>query len=87
MSSINTETLLTQTQSLLTLSQSPDFFNNSEYYTTIVDCLIDHNHLYYIENNPLLSDSEYDHLFNLLKEFESLHPEHIRDDSPTQRLI
>ena len=49
--------------------------------------LNDHNHLYYIDNNPLISDHDYDTLFNTLKEFESLHPELIRDDSPTQKLI
>lgn len=86
MAAINIETLLIQTQSILTQSQSTDFFDHAEYYTNIVDCLIDHNHLYHIENNPIITDAEYDHIFNILKEFESLHPEHIRDDSPTQRL-
>lgn len=86
MSSINTELLLSQTQSTLTQSQNSTFFENSDHYSAIVDCIIDHNHLYYIENNPIITDSDYDHLFNILKEFESLHPEHIRDDSPTQRL-
>lgn len=76
-----------QTQSLLWLIQNSDFFTQKENYDILIMILNDHNHLYYIDNNPLISDHDYDTLFNTLKEFESLHPELIRDDSPTQKLI
>lgn len=56
-------------------------------YTELIDCLVDHNHLYYIESNPIISDKEYDDLFAYLKKIEELHPEIISSNSPTQWLI
>lgn len=45
-----------------------------------------HNYLYYVEENPSLSDIEYDELFRELQKLESEHPELITPDSPTQRI-
>lgn len=45
-----------------------------------------HNYLYYVKSNPEISDSEYDALMKELKRLESLHPELITPDSPTQRV-
>lgn len=45
-----------------------------------------HNYLYYIESNPEISDAEYDALMEELKHLESLHPDLISSDSPTQRV-
>ena len=84
---INVQILWIQTQALLTTHQNWDFFASKNNYTDLVDCLIDHNHLYYVQNNPIISDKEYDMLFQLLKEFESLNPQYICDYSPTQKLI
>lgn len=41
---------------------------------------------YYVLDNPLVSDYEYDKLFTELKELENAHPELITPDSPTQRV-
>lgn len=41
---------------------------------------------YYVLDNPLVSDYEYDKLFNELKELEINNPELITPDSPTQRI-
>ena len=41
---------------------------------------------YYVLDNPLVSDFEYDRLFSELKELETAHPELITSDSPTQRV-
>lgn len=41
---------------------------------------------YYVLDNPLISDFEYDKLFNELKELEEQNPEFITLDSPTQRV-
>ena len=41
---------------------------------------------YYVLDNPLISDFEYDKLFSELKEIEDAHPELITPDSPTQRV-
>lgn len=41
---------------------------------------------YYVLDNPLISDFEYDKLFTELKELEVQNPEFITPDSPTQRV-
>lgn len=43
-----------------------------------------HNHAYYVLNEPTISDSEWDALFHELRELEEAHPEFITPDSPTQ---
>jgi len=53
---------------------------------TLRNVLRFHEHRYYVLDNPLISDSEYDTLFNQLKKVEALHPELITPDSPTQRV-
>ena len=45
-----------------------------------------HEYRYYILNDPLISDSEYDQLYKALEKLEAAHPELIRPDSPTQRV-
>lgn len=45
-----------------------------------------HNHLYYILDDPAISDAEYDALFRRLVELEEAHPELRTADSPTQRV-
>ncbi len=45
-----------------------------------------HDHKYYVENAPEISDAEYDALFRELGELETAHPELITPDSPTQRV-
>lgn len=45
-----------------------------------------HNYLYYVEENPSLSDFEYDELFRELQKLEAENPLLIAPDSPTQRL-
>jgi DNA ligase (NAD+) len=44
-----------------------------------------HNHLYYGENRPEVSDAEYDRLWRKLVALEQAHPELVTPDSPTQR--
>lgn len=45
-----------------------------------------HENRYYVQNNPLISDFEYDRLFKKLEQWEKDHPESIPPDSPTQRV-
>lgn len=45
-----------------------------------------HDRKYYVENNPVISDYEYDKLMEELKKLESEHPEYVTPDSPTQRV-
>jgi DNA ligase (NAD+) len=45
-----------------------------------------HEYRYYILNDPLLSDFEYDQLYKALEKIEKDNPELISPDSPTQRV-
>jgi DNA ligase (NAD+) len=45
-----------------------------------------HNHLYYVLDNPEVSDAEYDRLFDQLSALEKRYPELVTPDSPTQRV-
>ena len=45
-----------------------------------------HDHLYYVDNAPTISDREYDRLFEELKRLEAEHPDLVTADSPTQRV-
>ena len=45
-----------------------------------------HNYNYYVNDNPTISDYEYDILFSKLKELENMYPDLITPDSPTQRV-
>ena len=45
-----------------------------------------HEHLYYVLDQPAVSDAEYDALMRQLQALESAHPELITADSPTQRV-
>lgn len=46
----------------------------------------EHNYLYYVENNPVISDYEFDKLLEELVKIESEYPELVSPDSPTQRV-
>jgi DNA ligase (NAD+) len=50
------------------------------------DSLRFHEHRYYVLNDPLLSDPEYDRLFRALQEIEMKNPDLVTPDSPTQRV-
>ena len=45
-----------------------------------------HNKAYYEQDNPTISDFEYDELFRELKKLEELYPEYATPDSPTQKV-
>jgi len=45
-----------------------------------------HNHQYYVDNNPVISDYEFDQLLKKLETLEESFPDLITPDSPTQRV-
>ena len=45
-----------------------------------------HDYHYYVLNQPLISDAEYDKLFRELQELEEKYPQLVTPDSPTQRV-
>lgn len=50
------------------------------------DDIVLHDHRYYVENSPTISDGEYDELMRELKSLEADFPYLITPDSPTQRV-
>ncbi len=45
-----------------------------------------HEYLYYVLDNPEISDAEFDKLMQQLKDLEAQHPDLVTADSPTQRV-
>ncbi len=45
-----------------------------------------HENRYYVENDPLISDFEYDVLYKKLEKFEEENPSFVTKYSPTQRV-
>jgi DNA ligase (NAD+) len=83
-------TLSEQTQYLQTFLNITDLTklqNIGEIYQEFIDCITEHNRRYYLQNTPIISDFEYDQLFNFLKRIESEFPQLISSNSPTQALI
>ncbi|WP_294474181.1 NAD-dependent DNA ligase LigA [uncultured Intestinimonas sp.] len=48
--------------------------------------LVRANYEYYVQDNPTMTDYDYDHKLRRLEELEAAHPEWITPDSPTQRV-
>lgn len=48
--------------------------------------LNEHSHRYYVLDDPVITDTEYDRLFQELLQLEEQHPELITPDSPSQRV-
>ncbi|WP_149496849.1 NAD-dependent DNA ligase LigA [Roseiconus lacunae] len=45
-----------------------------------------HDHAYYVEAKPTISDLQYDQLLRELRDLEDLHPQLLTEDSPTRRI-
>jgi len=64
--------------------------SSTEDFSTQIDMLravINYNDWkYYVQDNPVLADAEYDALFRQLKDLENAHPDLVTEDSPTQRI-
>ena len=57
-----------------------------ESYNTLVDTLNSYAKAYYVDDEPLVPDAEYDRLYNELLVLEQAHPEIVREDSPSKRI-
>ncbi len=76
-------------QEQLLLRQTETFKNANvdvDQLAKLRDLLRYHEWRYAVKNDPIISDFEYDKLFDELKRIEKLHPEKITPDSPTQRV-
>ena len=76
---------ISDTKNLQALS---DFLlkNNENNVDQLRDVLRFHEYRYYILNDPLVSDSEYDQLYKKLEKLEKEDPSIVTADSPTQRV-
>ncbi len=55
-------------------------------YNQNVETLKQWAHAYYVEDNPIATDEEYDKLYHEVLAYEQAHPDKVREDSPTQRV-
>jgi len=74
----------TQTQDLQNLTNT--LLKNGANIAQLREALRFHEYRYYILNDPLISDTEYDGLFKKLEKLENENPSLITPDSPTQRV-
>ncbi|MFQ5572499.1 MAG: NAD-dependent DNA ligase LigA, partial [Rhodothermales bacterium] len=54
--------------------------------TNLREVLREHNHRYYVEDDPIIADVEYDQLYQALLAIEERFPAVVTPDSPTQRV-
>ena len=52
----------------------------------LIQLLAQHNHAYYVMDEPIIADSEYDQLFHQLKALETEYPDCIQPDTPTNKV-
>jgi len=55
-------------------------------YQKNVETLIKWAHAYYVEDNPIATDEEYDKLYHQVLDYEKEHPDEVASDSPTKRV-
>ncbi len=58
----------------------------TEKYKNLKEKVKKHSYLYYVKNEPEISDREFDSLFDELLELEKNNPQIVSDDSPSQRV-
>lgn len=58
----------------------------NEKYQQNVEQLKKWAHAYYVEDNPIATDEEYDKLYHAVLDYETAHPDLIAEDSPTKRV-
>ena len=64
----------------------PSAVGLAEQASALRETLAQHAHRYYVLDQPVLPDAEYDRLFKALQAIEAAHPELLTADSPTQRV-
>jgi len=80
------QSLQAATKNWLPAARQPEKAATAGDIASLRDVLRFHEHRYYVLNDPLLSDEEYDLLYKLLERTEGQHPDWITADSPTQRV-
>jgi len=57
-----------------------------EIYLNKIELLKTWAYAYYVEDNPIATDEEYDRVYHEVLEYEKSHPEDTASDSPTKRV-
>ena len=82
----NTPTQQVQQQTMALLKKAEAGHIDQKDIDSLIPVLRFHEHRYYMMNDPLISDYEYDLLYTSLKKLEEENPDLIAADSPTQRV-
>lgn len=77
---------ITWTSQLLELESGQLLKNGLMFYDQLKSVLHFHEYRYYILNDPLITDFEYDQLYKKLEYLEEQFPDWVSPDSPTQRV-
>ena len=91
-SSNNSKNLSAQVQSAtsnIASSANDGTNNNAEIVSqmrTLIESIKTHNYAYYVLDNPILEDSEYDQLRRSLLEIEEAYPDLVQPDSPINQV-
>ena len=73
-------------KTLLQNGMAADLATASTQSEQLREVIIYHEWRYYVLDQPVLSDYEYDQLFQILKDIEAAYPQLISPESPTQRV-
>lgn len=68
------------------MKSAPSASDARERHAALVQEIRAHDYRYYVLDDPIISDREYDALYAKLKELEAAHPELATEDSPTRRV-
>lgn len=85
---MNNQKLLTRSQNYLNQT-TEEILQNTDIknlYKELIDIIKQHNTLYYNQQQPIITDQDYDQLFALLKSIEQASPKLIDINSPTQTI-
>lgn len=89
MNDLDQDKMIDQTEELLE-KDSDEILSSKSSAEKIVDDLREviryHDWRYYVKSDPVISDQEYDELYELLKQIEEEYEDLQTDDSPTQRV-
>lgn len=75
---------LEKSKEIIDNAEDADFLNKN--IDGIRNVIRFHEHRYYVMNDPLISDFEFDKIYEALKKIEKINPSLITNDSPTQRV-
>lgn len=76
--------VITEGQKMVAMKNNNAFLQ--EHIEALRSIIRFHEHRYYVMNDPLIADFEFDQLYKLLEKTEAENPQLITPDSPTQRV-